>query len=78
MSTPGHRNLTPWFEEKEGFAKREFAERRATEVIAHAESEVRWFIYPLPNGRFLPVILYNEQARLNIPWIATKGCAVIN
>lgn len=71
-------NKTQWLDGLKGFATKAFAEKRLKEVLADDFDNVTSFIYTLPDGRFAPVVLYNEKVWLNIPYLANKGVGIFN
>jgi hypothetical protein len=73
-----NRNKTAFLNEIEGFATFKFAEKRALEVSKDQDDAFTFFIFPNDKGRFVPVFIYNETAPMNMPYIASKGCAVMN
>lgn len=70
------------FEECKGYATYETARKHAEKILANCgcDSAVRYLIVALPSGRFMPVVVYNNENghQLNIPYLANKNIGIIN
>ena len=66
------------FSKSKGFATYDTAVQKGHAIIDASCQGARWIVVALPSGRFLPVVIASNDAQVNMPHVASKGCGVVN